>query len=326
MQEFKGYVVREKDESVTGSLESLKVESLSEGNVLIRVEYSSLNYKDMLAFQPRGGVIRDYPLIPGIDLAGTVVVSEDSNFKKGDKILSTGYGLGVSHDGGLSEFAKVPGEWLIKLPSQMSTRDAMVYGTAGLTAGLSINALLKAGMQPEDQVLVTGATGGVGSIATQILASLGYSNLTALIRKPGQVEVAKKLGATKILDASSLKADKPLQHQSFNYVLDTVGGNVTASLLSMIKVGGAMSVCGNVAGHKLQTSILPFILRGISLFGIDSVAPALENKKEIWEKLSSDWDVKNNLVVDEIDLENVLDVIQKLKEGQHLGRTIVKVQ
>lgn len=325
MQNFKGFVVREKAGEVDGKIEKLSLTDLSAGNVIVKVEYSSLNYKDMLAFQKKGGVIRNYPLVPGIDLSGTVVSSEDPVFKKGDKVLSTGFDLGVSHSGGLAEFARIPGEWLTKVPKNMTTRDAMVYGTAGLTAGLSLDALLKAGMKPEDHVLVTGATGGVGSIATTILASLGYKNLTALVRKPGQGKVAQDLGATQVLDAASLKVDKPLQHQTFDYVLDTVGGQIAAGLLSMLKVGGAMSVCGNAGGNQLSTSVLPFILRGISLLGIDSITPPIEEQNAIWQKLATDWNVKDKLVFNEVSLDDVLQVIQKLKKGQHLGRTIVKV-
>lgn len=323
MQKFSAYVVRKEDEEVVGELTDLNLTDLTAGEVLIRVEYSSLNYKDMLAFQSHGGVIRDYPLIPGIDLAGTVVSSAVPEFQAGDQVLSTGYGLGVSYNGGLSQYAKLPAKWVLKLPAGLSTKDAMIYGTAGLTAGLSVNALLQAGMQPTDQVLVTGATGGVGSIATKILAHLGYQNLTALVRKPQQVQVAQKLGATAVLDATTLQVGRPLQHQTFDYVLDTVGGDVTAALLAMLKSGGAMSVCGNVGGNQLQTSVLPFILRGVSLLGVDSVAQPLSQKAAIWQKLATEWRVADELVVDEVSLAEVQDVLRKLKDGQHLGRTIV---
>lgn len=325
MQKFSAYVVRKEDEEVVGELTDLQLEDLGEGDVLVQVEYSSLNYKDMLAFQPHGGVIRNYPLIPGIDLAGTVVSSTVPDFQPGDQVLSTGYGLGVSHDGGLAQYAKLPAEWVLKLPAGLSTKDAMIYGTAGLTAGLSVNALLKAGMRPTDQVLVTGATGGVGSIATKILANLGYQNLTALVRKPQQVQVAQGLGATTVLDAATLKVGRPLKHQTFDYVLDTVGGDVTAALLAMLKSDGAMSVCGNVGGNELQTSVLPFILRGVSLLGVDSVAQPLSQKAAIWQKLATQWRVADQLVVDEVTLTGVKDVLQKLQAGQHLGRTIVKI-
>lgn len=221
MQNFKGFIIREEGSEIKGELETLSLADLSEGNVVIKVEYSSLNYKDMLAFQKNGGVIRNYPQIPGIDLAGTVLTSKDPQFKEGDQVLGAGYGLGVDHTGGLAEIARVPGKWLTKLPVTMTTRNAMIFGTAGLTAGLSIDALLKAGMQPADEVLVTGATGGVGSIAIAILAQMGYQNLTALVRKQNQVEIARKLGAGATLDANTLKNGKPMQHQTFDYVLDT---------------------------------------------------------------------------------------------------------
>ncbi|GBG93892.1 quinone oxidoreductase, YhdH/YhfP family [Ligilactobacillus salitolerans] len=326
MDQFKGYLVSETEDGVKAQIKDLTLNDLSEGNVLIKVEYSCLNYKDMLAFQAHGGVMRQYPLVPGMDLAGTVISSEDLNFKSGDQVLCTGYDLSVTHSGGLAEVARIPSEWLTKLPAGMSTRDAMVYGTAGLTAGLSIDALLKAGMKPTDEVLVTGATGGVGSVAVAILAKLGFEHITALVRKPNQVKAAQDFGATATLDAADLKVGKPLQHQSFDYVLDTVGGDVAAALLSMIKIGGAMSACGNAGGHKLQTSILPFILRGISLLGIDSIQPAAAIQNHIWDQLASDWNVIDQLTVDEIGLEDVLTVVEQLKAGQHLGRTIVKVQ
>lgn len=326
MQNFKGFIVHEEGSEIKGELETLSLADLSEGNVVIKVEYSSLNYKDMLAFQKNGGVVRNYPQIPGIDLAGTVLSSKDPQFKKGDQVLGAGYGLGVDHTGGLAEIARVPGKWLTKLPVTMTTRTAMTFGTAGLTAGLSIDALLKAGIKPTDEVLVTGATGGVGSIALAILAQMGYQNLTALVRKQNQIEIARKLGADATLDANTLKNGKPMQHQTFDYVLDTVGGDVAASLLSMVKVGGAMSMCGNAGGNQLKTSVLPFILRGISLLGIDSITPPAKDQDMVWQKLATDWNASEQLIVDEISLPDTLSVIQKLKEGQHLGRTIVKVQ
>ncbi len=329
MKNFKALVVREDNSNVSVQIENeLTINQLNDGEVVIKVHYSSLNYKDMLGAQKNGGVIRSYPMIPGIDLSGTIIESKDSNFFVGQEVLVTGYNLGMSHTGGLSEFARVPSSWIVPLPVHLNAKDAMAYGTAGLTAGLSIKALENNGMKPTENqtILVTGATGGVGSIALQILAKMGYKNLIALVRKEYQIDVAKKLGATDVILVENFDfGKKPLNKQKFNYILDTVGGELLSNLIPFVSYDGSISMCGNAAGIKLETTVLPFILRGINLLGIDSVNISHEKRVQIWNKLSNEWKVSASLLLEEISLEAVPEILSKIKNGAHLGRTIVKI-
>lgn len=327
MDAFKALVVRKSDEDVSYGVESVERESLDEGSVLIKVNYSSLNYKDMLATQPKGGVIRRYPMIPGIDLSGVVVETKDDSLQVGQEVLITGYDLGVKHTGGLAQYAQVPTEWIIPLPEKMSLKDAMTYGTAGFTAAQSVQALERQGMSPKDNpnILVTGATGGVGSIALAILVKAGYNNITAMIRKDYQEAVAKELGAHEILWADDIGEKKALASQKYDYVLDTVGGDVAATLIPQIQENGSMSLCGNAAGIKLDTTVLPFILRGVNLLGINSVNASREERETIWSHLATDWNVVDNLKINTVKLQDVSETIKSLKEGSHIGRTVVEM-
>ncbi|GKW47320.1 YhdH/YhfP family quinone oxidoreductase [Planococcus sp. NCCP-2050] len=327
MDSFKAIVIKEQEGELAYGVEQIDEDQLAQGEVFIKVAFSSINYKDMLAVQKNGGVIRNYPMIPGIDLSGTVVRSEDSRFKEGQEVIVTGFEMGMSHTGGFAEYARIPADWVVPLPAHLSLRDAMIFGTAGFTAALSIMALEKAGMDPKNNpaVLVTGSTGGVGSIAVQMLAKIGYENITALVRKDHQVEVAKSLGAHTVIfpdDLGELK--KPLNKQKFDYVLDTVGGDVTSVLIPQISYGGSISTCGMAAGVELKTTVLPFILRGINLLGIDSVNVPIQKRPAIWEKIATDWNIAGTTLVDEVALEEVPTTIDALKNGEHLGRTIVK--
>lgn len=327
MDSFKAIVVKEQGEDVVYGVEQVGEEQLSEGNVTIKVAYSSINYKDMLAVQKKGGVIRNYPMIPGIDLSGTVVVSGDSRFQEGQEVIVTGFEMGMSHTGGFAEYARVPADWVVALPEGLSLRDAMVFGTAGFTAALSILALEKNGMDPEQnpRILVTGSTGGVGSIAVQMLDKIGYRNITALVRKDHQVDVSKTLGAHTVIfpdDLGELK--KPLNKEKFDYVLDTVGGDVTSIVIPQLSYGGSISTCGMAAGIELKATVLPFILRGVNLLGIDSVNVPIDKRPAIWEKMAKDWNIAGTTLVEEISLEEVPTTIDAIKNGQHLGRTIVK--
>lgn len=309
-------------------IKQVEMDELGAGEVLVQVAYSSINFKDMLALEPKGGVIRDYPMIPGIDLSGRVVSSEDSKFSVGQEVLVTGYGLGVNHPGGFAEYARVPADWVLPLPAGLSLKDAMVYGTAGVTAALSVLELEAAGMSPEQEprILVTGASGGVGSLALQFLVKAGYENIQALVRKDYQVPVVKDLGAHHILFASDLvSSGKPLEKQEFDYVLDTVGGAVLSRVLSKIAYGGAVTTCGNTGGLNLETTVLPFILRGIRLIGIDSVALDQKKRQKIWSLLANEWKISKHVAVTVVKLEEVAEVAQELKAGRHLGRTIVAI-
>ncbi|HAP4001474.1 TPA: YhdH/YhfP family quinone oxidoreductase [Enterococcus faecalis] len=330
MDTFKALVVREEEGRVTYQVEQqTKVDMLDTGEVLIKVAFSSVNYKDMLAVQKNGGVIRSYPMIPGIDLSGTVEESTDSRYSKGQQVLVTGYTIGMSHTGGFSEYARVPSSWVVPLPENLSMKDAMIFGTAGLTAALSIFELEKNGMDKDlDQaILVTGASGGVGSIGLQILSKIGYKNITALVRKENQIEVVKKLGATRVILLSDFEFDqKPLSKQTFHYILDTVGGNLVSSLLPYVYYQGSVSLCGNAGGLTLNTTVLPFILRGINLIGIDSVNISHEYRQMIWTKLAQEWNITDTTLFTSILLEELPSTIQLLKEGKHIGRTIVDLQ
>lgn len=329
MEPFKAIVVRQENDEVTHELEEVTLENLSEGEVLVEVEYSSVNYKDMLAFQTKGGVIRDYPMIPGIDMAGTVVSSEDDEFTEGDAVLINSTDLGVKKTGGYSEYARTEVRNVTKLPKNLSAKDAMKYGTAGFTAALSIQALEEHGMSPENDpdVLVTGSTGGVGSVAVQILKKAGYKNIHALVRKDYQVDVAKELGASNVVDADEINNGRnTLDARNYHYVVDTVGGDIAAKSLAQIHENGSMAISGNAGGHKLNATVLPFILRGVNLLGINSVDYPKEEKQAIWEKLGNEWNVADELVSQEVALEDLDETIEALKEGKHLGRTIVKVK
>ncbi|WKA59278.1 YhdH/YhfP family quinone oxidoreductase [Planococcus shenhongbingii] len=327
MDSFKAIVVKEQEDEVIYGVEQISEDQLSDGEVFIKVAYSSINYKDMLAVQKKGGVIRNYPMIPGIDLSGTVVQSADSRFQEGQEVIVTGFELGMSHTGGFAEYARVPADWVVALPESLSQRDAMVFGTAGFTAALSILALEQNGMDPkkDPKILVTGSNGGVGSIAVQMLAKIGYQNITALVRKDHQVDVAKSLGAHTVIFSDDLgELKKPLNKEKFDYVLDTVGGDVTSVLIPQLSYGGSMTTCGMAAGVELKATVLPFILRGVNLLGIDSVNVPIEKRPAIWAKMANDWNIAGTTLVDEISLEEVPGTIDAIKNGEHLGRTIVK--
>ena len=327
MDQFKAIIVKEEQDQVIYGLEDVNLDSLSDGEVLIKVSYSSINYKDMLAVQKNGGVIRNYPLIPGIDLSGTIVHSTDNRYKEGQKVIVTGFAMGMSHTGGFAEYARVTGDWIVPLPEKLSLKDAMVFGTAGFTAALSIMALEEKGMDvnKDPRILVTGSTGGVGSIAVQILSKIGYKNIAALVRKENQIDVAKSLGATDVIFANELgELNKPLNKQKFDFVLDTVGGEIASVIIPQISYGGSMSMCGNAGGIKLTSTVLPFILRGINLLGIDSVNVPTEDRGYIWDKIANEWNIAQTTLISEISLEEVPQTIEAIKNGHHLGRTIIK--
>ncbi|MEK4080671.1 YhdH/YhfP family quinone oxidoreductase [Solibacillus sp. FSL K6-1126] len=327
MDQFKAIIVKEEQDQVIYGLENVNLDSLSDGEVLIKVSYSSINYKDMLAVQKNGGVIRNYPLIPGIDLSGTIVHSTDNRYTEGQKVIVTGFAMGMSHTGGFAEYARVPADWIVPLPDNLSLKDAMVFGTAGFTAALSIMALEDKGMDlnKDPRILVTGSTGGVGSIAVQILSKIGYKNIAALVRKENQIDVAKSLGATDVIFADELgEFNKPLNKQKFDFVLDTVGGEIASVVIPQISYGGSMSMCGNAGGIKLTTTVLPFILRGINLLGIDSVNVPIKDRGYIWDKIANEWNIAQTTLISEISLEELPHTIEAIKNGQHLGRTIIK--
>ncbi|WP_438838827.1 YhdH/YhfP family quinone oxidoreductase [Streptococcus pluranimalium] len=329
MDHFKAMYLEETKGQLEFAAKMISLADLSKGDVVIKVAYTSLNYKDMLAVQPKGGVIRNYPMVPGIDLAGTVVSSESNDFVKGQEVLITGYEMGMSHTGGFSQYARVPKDWVVPLPEGLSLKDVIVYGTAGLTAMLAILALENAGLseRKEARVLVTGASGGVGSVALALLKERGYRNVTALIRKDYQEAVVKDLGADQVIrpEAIFIKEKPLLLKEQYDYVLDTVGGDVASHLIPQVAYDGAISICGNAAGLGLSTNVLPFILRGINLLGIDSVQISQDKRLKAWTALADAKAILAKLQTNTISMKDIPESLQALKEGRHVGRTIVEV-
>lgn len=329
MEAFRACIVREQNQQVSYCVESIQQDFLSKGNVMIKAAYSSVNYKDHLAVKAKGGVIRSYPMIPGIDVSGTVVSSDTDAFQVGQEVLVTGFAMGMTHTGGFSEYVQVPEEWIVPLPNGLSLRDAMVIGTAGFTAALSIDALESNGMKQSEQpeILVTGASGGVGSVAIRLLSQSGYTNIFALSRKKQEEGLLLSLGAKEVVYPEDVipEKSKPLGQQRFHYVLDTVGGNVASALIPQIYYGGSMSLCGNAGGIKMETTVLPFILRGVNILGIDSVNYPIEKRPHLWKRFASEWHIMDSLRVHEIALDELGHTFSAIEQGTHVGRTIVKM-
>lgn len=301
---------------------------LPAGEVLIRVSYSSLNYKDALSASGNRGVTRNYPHTPGIDAAGTVAESSVAEFVSGDEVIVTGYDLGMNTAGGFGQYIRVPAAWVIKRPSGLSLREAMVLGTAGLTAALCVDKLEQAGLEPgEAPVLVTGATGGVGSIAVALLASLGYK-VAAVTGKADQAEFLQSLGASQVVDRSALQAgvEKPLLKEQWAGAVDTVGGDILFNAVKSLQRGASVACCGLTAGVGFQASVLPFILRGVNLLGVDSVEIPLVVKASMWDKLSLQWKLPNLTgLAQEIALEELPEAIERILAGQQVGRMLVRL-
>lgn len=327
-ENFKALVVNN-EEQFTVDVKELSLNDLPEGDVLLKVEYSSINYKDSLAAIPDGNIVKSYPFVPGIDLAGTVISSENPQFKEGDKVIATSYEIGVSHFGGYSEYARIPSEWLVPLPEGLSLKEAMVIGTAGFTAALSVQRLEENNVTPEKgKVLVTGSTGGVGSFAVSILSKLGYE-VEASTGKESEHEFLKSLGATSIVPREEVYDGKvrALGKQKWAAAVDPVGGEPLASLLSQIHYGGSVAVSGLTAGTKLPSTVFPFILRGVNLLGIDSVYCPMDTRLKVWNRLATDFKPDNleQLIQQEITLEQLPEALPTLLKGQAKGRTIVKL-
>ncbi|MGO3914008.1 YhdH/YhfP family quinone oxidoreductase [Enterococcus viikkiensis] len=316
------------DETVHTEIETFEKPEISEGEVLIAVRYSSINYKDALATKANTGVLRDYPMTPGIDLAGKILTSNDPNFQLGDSVLITGYGLGVKQDGGLSQLQVVPAAWCVKIPTGLDEKQVMTFGTAGFTAALAVDALQMHGLTSDSRVLVTGATGGVGSFAIHFLKQIGCKEIIALSRKEDQKDYLTKLGATSVVSPTELFPEKnrPLNKQLTDFVVDTVGGDTLAKVLPFVNYGGSLALCGNAGGIKLTTTVLPFILRGVNLLGIDSVEASMNQRQKLWQKMADEWTLPADISVQEITLEQVPAVADALLAGKHIGRTIVDLE
>ncbi|WP_458354034.1 NADPH:quinone oxidoreductase family protein [Peribacillus frigoritolerans] len=329
IQQFDALVVNKQDDQFTVNIQQLSLDDLPQGEVLIRVHYSGVNYKDSLAAIPNGNIVSSYPIVPGIDMAGVVVSSEDSRFKEGDEVIATSYGIGVSQSGGYSQFARVPAEWIVPLPDGLTMKEAMIIGTAGFTAALSVLRLEENNLTPgQGSVLVTGATGGVGSFAVSILSKLGYS-VEASTGKESEHGYLKAIGAATIVSREDVYDGKlrALGKQKWSGAVDPVGGEPLASVLSQIKYGGAVAVSGLTAGTSLPATVFPFILRGVNLLGIDSVNCPMDTRLKVWHRLATDFKLEDleRLVQQEITLEELPGVLPTLLKGEARGRTIVKL-
>jgi acrylyl-CoA reductase (NADPH) len=324
---FKAIRIDKAEKGTTAALTQFDDAELMDGDVTVRVEYSTLNYKDGLAVTGKAPVVRRFPMIAGIDLAGTVEQSSHPQWKAGDKVICTGWGLGETHLGAYAERARVKGDWLVRLPESMSARDAMAIGTAGFTAMLAVLALEKQGVSPKDgPVVVTGAVGGVGSVATAVLSKLGH-HVIASTGRMSEAPYLKSLGAAEVIDRSELSGPaKPLAKERWAGGIDSVGSVTLANLLSMTKYGGAIAACGLAAGMDLPSSVAPFILRGVCLLGIDSVMCPIGQRKVAWDRLAGDLDrVKLTEITHEIGLDQVIDAGAKILAGQVRGRIVVKI-
>ncbi|MFD0715253.1 oxidoreductase [Paenibacillus sp. GCM10027626] len=314
------------------ALQQLSLAELSPGEVTIRVHYSSVNYKDALAISPNNAVVKQYPLVPGIDLAGIVLASEDPRFTNGDKVIVTGYGLGTSHSGGFSELARVPADWVTRLPAALTLQEAMMLGTAGLTAALSLYQLELNGLTAVQggQVLVTGASGGVGTLAIGILARAGYT-VTAVTGKADAHDRLARLGARQVIDRAELlgssSASPPaLGKQRWAGAIDPVGGPALAAIVSSLQYGASVAVSGLTGGASFSSTVFPFILRGANVLGIDSVYCPAPLRELLWERLAAVWKpAQLSQGCYEISLEQVPEVSRELLAGTHKGRAVVKL-
>ena len=327
MATFKAIVVEKGEAGQSVALKDFDEKDLMEGDVTVRPEYSTINYKDGLAISGKAPVVRRFPMIAGIDFAGTVETSSHSDWKPGDKVILNGWGLGETHLGAYAQKARVKGDWLVKLPAGMSAREAMAIGTAGYTAMLAVMALERAGLTPaRGAVLVTGAAGGVGSVAIALLAKLGYS-VTASTGRPQESDYLKGLGATEIIDRQELAGPaKPIAKERWAGAIDSVGSTTLANALSMTRYGGAVAACGLAGGMDLPGSVAPFILRGVSLLGIDSVMAPLERRREAWKRLETGLDrAKLAAMTTEIPLADVIATAPRIIGGGVRGRIVVNI-
>ena len=324
---FKGIVIEKDEAGYRASVKDIDAAQLPEGEVTVAVDYSTLNYKDGLAITGKGPVVRKFPMVPGIDLAGTVESSDSPEWKVGDKVVLNGWGVGETHWGGLAQKARLKGEWLVPLPAALSPRQAMAIGTAGYTAMLCVMALERHGVTPaKGEVVVTGAAGGVGSVAVALLAKLGYT-VVAVSGRPEEADYLKGLGAAEVMERAAFAAPgKPLARERWAGAVDVVGSHVLANLCASMKYGGVVAACGLAGGMDLPASVAPFILRGVTLAGIDSVMAPREVRIEAWRRLATDLDLSRlALMAKEVGLADAVPLAAQLLEGKVRGRLVVNV-
>ncbi len=327
-KKFKALVVTEENGKFIREIDERKIDDLPAGEVLIKVKYSSLNYKDALSAIGNKGVTRKYPHTPGIDAAGIVAETSSNKFKEGDEVLVTGYDLGMNTSGGFAEYIGVPSEWIVKLPTGLSLKESMIYGTAGFTAALALYKLEQCSeVKIQGEVLVTGATGGVGSLAVAILSKNGYQ-VVASTGKKDQTEYLKKIGAKEVIGRDEVddKSNRPLLNRRWKAAIDTVGGNILATVIKQMDYRCSVASCGNTYSPELHTTVFPFILRGVNLLGINSAETPMDLRLKIWEKLANEW---KPYCLDEIytecSLEQLSDKIDLILQGQIIGRVVIKL-
>ncbi|MDB2411706.1 YhdH/YhfP family quinone oxidoreductase [Gammaproteobacteria bacterium] len=322
--QYSAYYVEEIEGEFSASISKLELEKPTEGFVQIKVSHSSLNYKDALSASGNKGVTRNYPFVPGIDAAGAISDSNSSQFTEGDEVIVTGYDMGMNTPGGFGEFINVPVGWVVKKPDNLTSLEAMSIGTAGLTAAASVLKIYESSKESDLPVLISGATGGVGSIAVMLMSKLG-KEVSALTGKSSSVDFLKSIGATSVimrdeyLDSPSKAMERPL----FSCAIDTVGGNVLSKMLPQISPHGVVACCGNVAGIEVNTTVFPFILRGISLCGIDSAESAIDFKSSIWQKFADEWKLDLSSIIKVVTKENLQPEIDLILKGGQKGRVVL---
>jgi putative YhdH/YhfP family quinone oxidoreductase len=327
--DFKALVITEsEDHRFLRSVEKKTIDDLPEGDVLVKVMYSSLNYKDVLSATGNRGVTRTYPHTPGIDAAGIVAESADVNFKPGDKVIVTSYDLGMNTAGGFGQYIRIPAGWVVPLPPGLTLREAMIYGTAGFTAALSVWQMIDSGIEPEDgTILVSGATGGVGSIAVSILSKSGYT-VTAVNGAVDEAAYLKRIGADDVISIEDAvdTSGRPMLKSRWAGGIDTVGGDILATTVKSVAPNGAVTCCGNVASPDLPLNVFPFILRGARLIGIDSQNCPMPLRQKIWQKIASDWKIDwLETLTTEAPFEELDNRIELMLQGKHRGRTIIRM-
>ena len=322
---YSAYYVEETDGAFSASISELELEKPLDGFVQIQVSFSSLNYKDALSASGNKGVTRNYPFVPGIDAAGTISDANSSNFVEGDEVLVTGYDMGMNTPGGFGEFINVPANWVVKKPSALTSIEAMSIGTAGLTAAASVLKIQESTQESDLPVLVSGATGGVGSIGVMLMSKLD-KEVTAVTGKSSSVDFLKSIGAKNVIlrDDFLEGPAKPMERALFSSAIDTVGGNILSKMLSQISPHGVVACCGNVAGIEVNTTVFPFILRGITLAGIDSAESSLKFKNSVWKKLAKEWKLDLSPIIKVVTKENLQQEIDLILQGCQQGRVVLK--